>query len=134
MLKLEKKEKVLKRIILLCFVVAIVGFSIYSYVVEKKQYQKEVNSELKGVVTDKYRVQKDNPKAVNVRINDTIIYYLPFSLIAEISIGDTINKESGNDYYTFHTKTTIITMPLSKPHLWGYPKNWRGILEIRKRD
>ena len=99
---------------------------------EKGQYQKEISSEIKGIVTDKFRVQENNPKAVSVRINDSIIYYLSFSLIAEISIGDTINKEVGNDYYSFYTKKATIKMSLSKPHLWGYPKDWRGNIEIKK--
>lgn len=134
MIRLEKREKRLKVWIFLCFAIAIVVFSVYSYRTEKWQYQKEINVEIKGIVIDKFRVQKDNPKAVNVRINNSTIYYLPFSLIAEISIGDTIKKEIGNDYYYFYTKSTIIKMSISKPHLWGYPKDWRGFIEIKKRE
>lgn len=134
MFRLEKKEKKIKGLIFLCFIIAVIAFGVYGYISEKSSYQKEIDSEIKGVITNKFRVEKDNPKAVNVRINDSIIYYLPFSLIAEVSIGDTINKESGRDYYYFYTKNTIIKMSLSKPHLWGYPKNWRGLIEVKKRE
>jgi hypothetical protein len=123
----------MKRIILLCFAIALACFVIYYFKTGNKEYDREVKQELKGVVTAKYRVQKNNPKAVNVRINDSIVYYLPFSLISEINIGDTINKERGKDYYIFRTETKIIKMKLPKPNLLGYPKDWRGSLEITPR-
>lgn len=132
-IKLEKKDKKLKRIILLCFAIALACFVVYYFTTGNKEYQREIKQELKGVVTTKYRVQENNPKAVNVRINDSIVYYLPFSLISEINIGDTINKERGNDYYIFRTETKIIKMKFSKPNLFGYPKDWRGSIEINAR-
>jgi hypothetical protein len=129
----NKKIRRLKFIIPVCFLILVIVLSIYSYIKEKSKYQEELNKELKGIVTKKYRVQENNPKAVNVNINDSIIYYLPFSLIAEITIGDTVKKKKGDDYYIFSTQSSIIKFQLSKPHLWGYPKNWRGNLEIEKR-
>ena len=131
--KLEKKDKKLKRIIILCFGVALACFGFYYFTTGNREYEREIKQELKGVVTAKYRVQENNPKAVNVRINDSIVYYLPFSLISEINIGDTINKERGNDYYIFRTETKIIKMMLSKANLLGYPKDWRGSIEISPR-
>ena len=130
----NKKTRLLNFFILLCFLISVIIFFIFSYSKEKRQYQEELGKELKGIVTKKYRVQENNPKAVNVSINDSIIYYLPFSLIAEITIGDTVKKMKGDDYYIFRTQSSIIKLQLPKPHLWGYPKNWRGTLEIEKRN
>lgn len=128
--KLEKMDKKLKLVILLCFATTLAYYIVYFFTTNTKEYEREVKQELKGVITAKYNVQEDNPKAVNVRVNDSIVYYLPFSLISEINIGDTINKERGNDYYIFRTETKIIKLKLSKPNLLGNPKNWRGAIEI----
>lgn len=129
----KNQSKKLKRLILLCFALALACLVIYFFIAGKKDYEREVKQELKGMVTSKYRIQEHNPKAVNVKINDSIVYNLPFSLISEINIGDTINKERGNDYYIFCTETKIIKMRLPKANLLGYPKDWRGSIEISLR-
>jgi len=127
------KEKKINRIILLYVVVAVICLAIYLYAIRKESFKTEVNREFKGIITDKYRVQKDNPKDYNIKINDSIKINIPFYLISEIEIGDTVIKEKCKDYYMYYTITKIIKDVLTIPTIFGFPTDKRLGSEIKNR-
>ena len=85
------KRKAIIAIINFCiFPILLLVFRIYQLKNQSKGYEAAVNSSLAGIITDKYRIEPDNPKAYNIKINDSIVFYIPFGLIDQIEANDKV--------------------------------------------
>jgi hypothetical protein len=114
-----KKIKIVNivRVIILLF---IVSYPIHVYYSERNYYYNELNMQVNGIITDKYRAQPNNPKAYIVKINDSITFELEYGMNDLIEIGDSISKKKNENFFIFfdnsNNKKTIYEF--KKPSFW----------------
>ena|ERR1700761_6148190 len=110
------KKIILKSLLgIMPFAIFFLWWGNYNYNKQKEKYIADINSNYKGIITYVDRIFPNNPKALYIKINDSIKYPIPYSLNNAIEVGDSIVKEAGKDYYCYYKKAYIIKYTLGKP-------------------
>jgi|GEM_PF-6406577 len=101
--------------------VILVTYPLYFYYNGKKNYNDEIAIEIKGLVTNKFQVDKAaKPDVYRLKINDSLFFDLDKGLNDKVEIGDSILKSKGEDFYRFvNPKTKTITrFTIPAPKVW----------------